>query len=209
MASRKPRRQRGFTLLEILVVFVIVGFVASILLQALSQVYRLQERFGQESLRSQDGAMRAEWFRHALEGLLTALPGDPAVFHGEPGMLSGFSLGGVDLDGGAPSRFEMVLRYDEASRLARLTYRRIDGGDKDAKSMELMVWETDAAPSLAYVDQRDQAHDVWPPAFGVWPQLPKMIMLKGRLDGDEHWIAAAPLGPTEPARVPALSVLMP
>ena len=61
---------RGFTLIEILVVLVITGFIVAILLQALQQVFRLQTHFGSEIFHTQRGAMYTEWFRQSINGLI-------------------------------------------------------------------------------------------------------------------------------------------
>ena len=44
-------QSRGFTLVEILVVLIITGFIVAILLQSLHQVFRLQTNFGSDCSR--------------------------------------------------------------------------------------------------------------------------------------------------------------
>ncbi|HUX23131.1 MAG TPA: type II secretion system protein, partial [Burkholderiales bacterium] len=56
VTSQPPRsNQSGFTLIEVLVVLIIVGIISGVLFQALEQAYRLQDRYGTELFRVQQG----------------------------------------------------------------------------------------------------------------------------------------------------------
>ena len=85
------RIERGFTLVEVLVVLVITALIASLLLQALSQVYRLQARFGAQIDQSRGGEMRADWFRQLLQGLQPDYADGRGRFSGVSNRVEGLS----------------------------------------------------------------------------------------------------------------------
>ena len=62
--------ERGFTLMEMLVVMLITAMITGLLMQGLQQVFQLQRRFGAELYNTQQGAMLKQWFRRTINGVL-------------------------------------------------------------------------------------------------------------------------------------------
>ncbi|OFW21010.1 MAG: hypothetical protein A3H27_10490 [Acidobacteria bacterium RIFCSPLOWO2_02_FULL_59_13] len=182
---------RGFTLVEILVVLVITGFIVTILLQGLNQVFRLQDNFGAEIYRTQRGAMLADWFRQTINGLIPDYSDGGNKFRGESRQMSGLTLSPLRPENGALTPFVWRLQFDRQSGQSRLHY------GAEPTDPVILAWEGDFGRFI-YIDANDEAHDNWPPFLGAWPQLPKAIYLESRDRAQQFQIVALPKGPTYP-----------
>ena len=189
----KRANSSGFTLVEILVVLIIVGMVSSILLQALSQIYRLQGRFGQQLAQSQEGAMYADWFRQVIQGLQTDYPLGKDIFTGTETSLQGLSISPLSSDGAAgPTNITLKLVDDGNGAVTHLQY------ESAGQKTPLFVWPGKAVGKFIYVDAEGERHAQWPPALGEWPELPTVILLQTLQGGDQRLLAAVPRGSKEP-----------
>lgn len=187
----KHFQTRGFTLVEILVVLVISGFIVTILLQGLNQVFRLQNHFGSEIYHTQRGAMLADWFRQTINGLIPDYADGKNQFHGESRQMSGLTLAPLSLENGALTAFVWRLQFDPQSGQTRLHY------GAEPRDPVILAWEGDFGRFI-YIDANDEAHDSWPPFLGKWPQLPKVIYLESGARDQPSQIVAMPKGPTYP-----------
>jgi len=174
------RVERGFTLVEVLVVLVITALLSSLLLQALSHVYRLQARFGAQIDQSQGGAMRADWFRQLLQGLQADYADGPQRFTGGTGRIEGLSSTGLSATGGAPLPFTLEILPGAAGG-GQLRYRA------GAAQLELISWNGAGRAEFAYLDAAGAEYAHWPPASvapaagrtpAPPPQLPATVLLK-------------------------------
>ena len=184
------RRFRGFTLVEILVVLVLTGFIVTILLQSLHQVFRLQTQFGSEIFNSQNGAMYADWFRQSINGIMPDDARGKLKFRGEPRRMTGLTLSPLDREAGTLTSFVWRFAYDSRTGITALQY-----GDTDEKPATRVVeWNGDSGRFI-YVDADNEVHDSWPPFLGKWPQLPSAIYLQSGTPDQPGLIVAAPRGP--------------
>lgn len=186
------RRSRGFTILEMLVVLMIVGFISSILFQALSQTYKLQSRFGLQLAQSQQGAMYTDWFRQVVQGLQTDFVNGKEQFKGTETEFTGTTTSPLSAEYGMPKTVTLSLQFDRQEEMTELLYA------VDQQKMKLSSWSGNKATRFIYVDAGGEQHDAWPPHFGIWPQLPSMIMLQYQRDSEPQFIAAVPRGSLEP-----------
>lgn len=190
----RTKAVRGFTLVEILVVLIIAGAVSGILIQALAQIYRLQERFGQQLAESQDGAMRADWFRQVLQGLQTDFPLGKQLFSGKADGLQGLSVSPLSVEPGAVQEVSVRLDYRAAEARTVVVY---EAGE--VRSV-LFSWPGRRG-GFAYLDAQGQEHPQWPPvSLGSWPQLPSVVLLKMPSESGLLALAAVPRGTNEPKR---------
>lgn len=188
------KQARGFTLVEVLVVLIIAGLASSILLQALGQVYRLQERFGVQLAESQSGAMRIDWLRQVLQGLQTDFPMGKQVFAGQASSLKGLSISSLAVEYGAPRDVTLTLDRRQAEDRTDLVYEGEEG------RTVLFSWRGQGG-AFAYLDAKGDEHAVWPPqGGGTWPQLPSVILLRVPTDKGLTALAAVPRGSTEAKR---------
>lgn len=184
-------RPRGFTLVEMLVVLLIVGMAGSVLFEGAAQVMNVQARFESQLARLRGEALRADWLRQLVEGLQPDYPDGKGVFKGSPQGFSGLTNNPLSADYGGLAAFALVLKYDQTRNETVLRY----GAEKDAP--ELMRWVGDRG-RLRYSDNKGELHDNWPPPTGFWPQLPTAIYVEGWRDGAPWLAVATPYGPTLP-----------
>ena len=185
------RSHRGFTLIEILVVLIMVAMVSGVLFQALERSYSLQRRFGTELFKVQQGDMAINWYRQTVQGLYPDRAGAPDVFRGDASGFSGLSTNPLGEDFGGPTavQWKLVTRVDAAR--TDLVYL-----DRKAESV-VLTWRGSKA-KFVYYDEAQVAHDRWPPPLGLFPQLPRQIQIEANDGGDPIAIVASPMGPAEP-----------
>lgn len=181
----------GFTLVEILVVMIITGFIVTILLQSLQQVFRLQTHFGHEIFHTQNGAMYADWYRQSINGLMPDYKDGKHKFRGERRQMSGLTLAPLGLENSAATPFVWRLEFEPKTGMSGLYYG-------ESRSEEpILVWEGSSG-QFSYLDEKNELHDSWPPFLGKWPQLPTVIYLETGTNNLRRLIIAIPRGPSEP-----------
>lgn len=180
-------KSRGFTLVEILVVLIITGFIVAILLQGLHQVFRLQTHFGREIFLTQNGAMYADWFRQSINGLMPDHKDGRHKFRGERRLMTGLTLSPLDQESGIPAPFAWRLEFDPRSGQTGLYYGEGRPGEP------ILAWEGNTG-NFIYMDADGEAHESWPPFLGQWPQLPKGIYLESGAAEQHRLIVAVPRG---------------
>ena len=114
--------QTGFTLIEVLVVLIIVGMISSTLFQALEQAYRLQDRFGMELFKVQQGQMAADWYRQTVQGLHPDYPDGRNIFHGEDREFSGLTGNPLGDEYGALTPVTWKIRNNQQNSTTELVY---------------------------------------------------------------------------------------
>ena len=180
---------RGFTLVEILVVLIITGFIVAILLQSLHQVFRLQTQFGSEIFHTQNGAMYADWFKQSINGLLPDHEEGTQKFRGERRQMRGLTLSPLDQESGTPAPFVWRLEFDTRRGLTSLYY----GDAVEKQTLPILTWSSNSGRFI-YIDAENEAHDNWPPFLGKWPQLPSAIYLESGTAEQLRLIVATPKG---------------
>ncbi len=185
------RRQKAFTLIEVLVVLIIVGLASGIMMQGLAHVFMLQTRFGVQLNRIQQGAMAIAWFRESINGLLPDYDDGKNKFSGAARKMSGLSTNPLAPEYGAPGVFNWEIKFNADSGETELRY----GSEKFKEP--ILSWKGNQGKFL-YLDAKGESHDAWPPALGLWPQLPAAVRLDAMQDGNLYAIYAAPMGPATP-----------
>ncbi len=183
--------QRGFTLIEMLVVLLIVGIVSGLLFEGAAQLMGMQARLERQLTRLRGEALRADWLRQVVQGLQPDYQDGKGTFKGTQSGFSGLTTNPLSAGYGGLQPFAVALVRDAARNTMLLRY-----GNED-KAPALLTWPGGQA-RLRYLDDRGEAHEDWPPPLGRWPQLPKAITLEGGSDGAPWLIAAAPFGPAWP-----------
>ncbi len=188
--SNDADKQRGFTLIEMLVVLIITALVSGVLFQALERSYSLQRRFGTELFKVQQGQMAIDWYRQTVQGLYPDVPEASDIFKGDANGFSGLTTNPLGEDYGAPTPIQWAL-------VARTDQPRIDLVYRErGQDTVVSSWQGTEA-KFVYYDELQVAHDTWPPKLGLFPQLPRQVQLEARDNGDPFVVVAAPMGPTE------------
>lgn len=186
-----PSAHRGFTLIEVLVVLILVAMVSGILFQALERAYGLQKRFGTELFRTQQGQMVIDWYRQTVQGLYPDQAGGRNLFKGNDREFSALSVNPLGQDYGAPTAIRWSLRSNLDTGATELIY-----GESNDET-PLIAWRGKEGKFI-YFDAQQEPHDQWPPPLGLFPQLPSQIQLSATDDSTPITIVATPMGPTEP-----------
>ncbi len=152
-----PAAQRGFTLLEMLVVLVLVALISTLLLEGISHVLLLRERL--LGVRSSVAGLLPDYPTAQSNLLFQAR--SPQVFEGQSDALSGLTLAALDANGGVPTRFSWrLLRANQ-------------------EYWAVMGWPGEQG-EFRYQDKAGKWHEQWPPALGLEPpQLPSAVLLTG------------------------------
>jgi len=164
---------KGFTLLEMLVVLVLVGLVSTLLLQGFSYVLHLRERFLQQLNDLQQGAIQEYWFRSSTSALIANYENAEPIFKGDSKQFSGLTLSALDADGGVPMPMTWQLHYEYG--ITSLRYLHTGG-----ETWQILQWQSDVG-EFQYLSVQGEWHSEWPPALGDQsPQLPRAILLTGQ-----------------------------
>lgn len=156
-------RQRGLTLVEMLVALMIAGFALALAAQSLGQWRRAQERVATTTQAGRETRMVESWLRDSIRGLVAIADNR---FEGDARGFAGMTLTPVLQAGGTPQRQRWRLDDD-----ATLT---LEEAGKVVSLPQLAL----SRPRFTYLDADGKAHDRWPPALGQHPPLPAAIGLQ-------------------------------
>lgn len=195
--------RRGFTLVEMLVVLVLTGLVVGLLFEGLSRVADLRVRLVRHLDGALDSAVVGAWFRGSLAALTPDYLGQPGVFAGSAGEMSGLTLQPLDQPAGTLSPFGWRLAADAARGVTRLSYRGLDGSWR-----EVAAWPG-AGGRFLYAGPDGDWRSDWPPPLAggarpgqatviQQPQLPRFVRLEGGGHAEAWFAAAAIRGTTMP-----------
>ena len=195
-SARSGLRNRGFTLIEMLVVLVIVALISGVLFTAFERVLDIRLRLAAFLEGIDVPTLVAGWFRDSVEGLVPDVKGGVAPFVGEARRLTGLSLMPVEGVAGVPTRITWELDYqpDEAR-----TYLRYQA--ENQAPLAIASWPGDLG-GLYYCAPDLACYRSWPPTAGV-AELPALIRLDA-VRGERFWpILAAPRADREPLPRPS------
>ena len=191
-ADKQQPAQRGFTLVEMLVVLILAGLICAILFQGLDQAFRLQSRAGDEMDKTRRQAMLSDWFRQAIEGAQPDYEDGKHKFQATGRRISALTTSPLDAAPGGLAAFTLALEFDNRRGETLLRY----GEGEDAPV--LMAWAGDHG-RFVFLDADHAEHDAWPPPLAKKPaQLPLAVRLEGRRDGQPWALFAHLPGPDQP-----------
>ena len=156
-------RQTGLTLVETLVTFVILGFLTTLILQAVGFFAARYEGVQRVHRGSTLETLQQNWFATSVRGLVPT--GVHARrFHGEATYFEGTTLEPLNADPGIP----VVARWT-------IGEEGVDYVESPAPGEEGVVWPVRAAAdglAFEYGDSLGNWYDHWPPSAERRPQSP-------------------------------------
>lgn len=165
------RRQRAFTLLEMLVTLALVAMISGIVAQALAQLARVEQTLSGGAMAASKDLLRREWVRQLIRGcgpFLTDAPGLRGDRHGFICATTAPPWPGRT----GPTPVRLSLEHDRHGRSVLMAR-----AEAEAEPLQLMVWHGGGA--FAYLGSGGQWRDVWPPPLGVAEQYPLAVRLSG------------------------------
>lgn len=177
------RNTRGFTLLEVLVVLVIVSLISVVLMQGMGLILNLRDNLGDRMADLERAALQRSVIRLPLEGLVADFNDGESIFTGTAERISGLTIQPLFRRGGRPIPFALTLEYEEGKELNSLYYTE----DQDERLL-LASWSGKRAYFRYIGDPRGWVPS-WPPGdapvLGLTtivadvrpPQLPELIFL--------------------------------
>jgi prepilin-type N-terminal cleavage/methylation domain-containing protein len=207
--SASIKNQRGFSVLEVLVVLVIVGLVVATMIPSVSQLLDARVRLAPFLDQAEQSSQVGDWYRQIVGGVVADYSNGAHKFKGDAGRISGLTVmafgGGI----GAPTPFELGL--EERNDRVALTVRT-----ESKAAVDLLTWTKNAPGAESarfwYFDG-DRWVDHWPDTdinafisrgFDIVNQappaeVPQLIRLDVVLSG-RRWVFVA--NPRSPPRQP-------
>lgn len=164
MVHGSGRKQKGLTLLEVLIALVLTSYIVTLLGQILLQSMRVEQsletgRFEQSVLRLRVGMLR--------ESIRSAIPvrvGAGLVFEGQGSALRFQSVASPYESTGAVGSLEISFRYDSSSDSSGLYVRLIDQAESTmsaaTSATKLLGWPGRKG-YFRYLDHQGQWHADW------------------------------------------------
>lgn len=183
------RDDRGFTLLEVLVVLVLVSLTMTVLMQGVLYALQLRTQFLVQQQHLREDFLPEHWFRTSSAALAPAKADSPEAFQGDHDGFRGLSLMPLLGEPGVPVRIEWRLALSNGQRI--LQYRQFGGSREPV--LEIAAWPDTATVQFDYLDGEGRWGEQWPPADAsqAIPRLPVALRLQ-RLDAERPllWLSA-------------------
>jgi general secretion pathway protein J len=189
ICSRRPRQiARGLTLVEMLVGMVILGFMLTLVSQAVQQVSQLV-RAAESTTRKITGAWAGAWaLQPTLSNLVWPVEKLSDGFKGGPDRIEGFTTAPISGAGEGVQAFTFELRRGALAPGHTEVWATWDTRQtqRTGEPSTQLVGKLDALVQFAYVDQAGSASPAWPPLGSKPAQaeeaaLPSAVLLR-RLD---------------------------
>ena len=170
--SNPASTEKGFTLLEVIVVLMISSLIATILFQGLSLVLDTRFRVANALTRIEVTGLQSSIITSPLRGMVPDHSNEPGVFAGDGRSLKGLTLNPLYGTNGAPTAFAMELGYDLTDNLTALTYYEL-GYD----AVVLARWLGNTG-GFSYRGRTGDWNRTWPPTGVDRPvQVPRTVRI--------------------------------
>lgn len=172
--------------MEVLVVLVLASMISTLLMQGFSYVLNLRVRFLARVEDQTTGLLQSHWLTGVTAGLIPCHPDDGVPFKGEAARFQGLSLAALTGTPGVPTTVTLEWLSKDGDSI--LQYR-----EDQKEPMEIGRWVvqsgSDEAAGFTYLDEQGGRHKQWPPSLGMFPQLPRAILLEVRaIRGPMAWL---------------------
>lgn len=195
---------RGFTLLEMMVVLVLVGLISAMLMQGFVYVAGIYNAVERRQVSWQHHMLQRAWLQESVRSLTNGVDGELAknyYFRGNEQGFSGLAVQGLSYAGGVgrPVRVQWQLEQNSEQDVLSLRYREIKLG-QEVVSDEENPWYLVGRWSQSQGEFSYYSHGQWLSAFSgrsevnkFIPLVPDLIRLRINSDRDpiDLWLATA------------------
>lgn len=169
------------TLLEMLVTLALVAILTTILMQAMSQIRRVEQMLQAGQLSAQSRLLRIEWLRAAIDSALPLPANAPERWIGADRSLIFSTTQAPGQAPGSVSPLRLTLQYDDRTAQTRLEVTSLVPG-AEAAPWAVLTWQGSAG-CLRYLDAMGNWHDQWPPPLAAYVGLPVTVALDPQTPG--------------------------
>lgn len=172
MSRMRAPGAAGFTLMEMLVTLVIFSVVTALIWQALATLSKIEARLSDARLFASQDALRSQWVRQALIGLMNGPRGDPFQFTGNELGLKAYTTMPPWPGSLGPEPIELLIEQDAATGESILVARRLFTG------ATWRLWEWEGPADFSYLGRDGRWSLQWPPPEAAQqPTLPRAVRL--------------------------------
>jgi prepilin-type N-terminal cleavage/methylation domain-containing protein len=189
--TSKNKCEKGFTLLEILIVLVLMALITGLFIDPISRVYSLRAALRTHIDNLHLNVLAQTWFKSTLSSLYMS----KSKFVGESKKITGVTFAPLDDEIGLPTSFEWSLFYDKENDLTLLQYKGY--GEESITTAE---WKGEEGSFYYYDAESKEWSDEWQSSSNIQEddyKLPLYIRLDGKFDR-KPWILLANIDPSRP-----------
>jgi general secretion pathway protein J len=156
------RTTRGFTLIEVLVVLVIVGMVSTLLMEAIFYTGNLRNRLGQRIDEVRRLELAHQWFGDSVQGLTAFPPEVVPPFQGTATRFSGLTRMGITATPGRLVRIRWEIKANQGD--AVLGYQ--EGEKESGRFLPVLRFDLQEqdVQGFSYLGPEGRFHPRWPPS---------------------------------------------
>lgn len=169
MRVKTGQDQKGFTLLEVIVVLMISSLVAVILMQGLSLTLNARLRVADVVEDLDKKGVQVSVLTTPLRGVLPDYQDGQDVFFGDQKRIRGLTLSPLQGTFGAPTGFGMIMEYDIGDDATVLTYF-----ERGYDPVEIARWKGDVG-GFSFRGRTGDWAPAWPPRRDDAKQAPRTI----------------------------------
>lgn len=187
----KNKHEKGFTLLEILIVLVLMALITGLFIDPISRVYSLRSALRTHIDNLHLNVLAQTWFKSTLSGLYMS----KSKFVGESKKITGVTFAPLDDEIGLPTPFEWSLFYDKEHDMTLLQYKGY--GEESITTAE---WKGEEGSFYYYDSESQEWKDEWQSSSNIQEddyKLPLYIRLDGKFDR-KPWTLFANIDPSRP-----------
>lgn len=146
------RNERGFTLLELLIVLSLTALMAGMFLDPIARVFGLKSRLNQFIAKAPEALLPQDWFLKSIKGIYVTTK----KMWGDEQHIEGETIASMEEDLGVPMPFSWDIAYDRDANLSTLSYT-----NAKQESWVVMEWSGESGGFSYYDPQKKQWQKEW------------------------------------------------
>lgn|GEM_PF-3432442 len=149
------RHNKGFTLLEVLVVLILLTLIISMVFQIFSFVFHISERAALLQIEQKQQKLQLHWFKNSVAALHPDNFDAPNIFKGNPQNFTGISLAPLNKPIGVPTLIQWEIVENNDTNSLRYYYSQ-------EAFWDIMIWKKGEG-KFSYKASNNKWYPTWPP----------------------------------------------